>query len=59
MMAKGKVIREKRNEAAHSERMDFRSLFYVKDSLLTLSENNIFERFYKMKLDYSGRVSTH
>jgi hypothetical protein len=54
LMEKWKLIREKRNEAAHSERMDFRSLIYVKDSLLTLSENNIFERFYKMKMTYRG-----
>lgn len=49
------VIREKRNEAAHTEMVGRLSLELVKSSLINLSMSHIFEKFYQMKREFSGR----
>ena len=51
-----KVIREKRNEAAHIEMVDRSSLDVVKDSLVNLSLSKVFEKFHQMKAEFSGRA---
>lgn len=49
-----RVIREKRNEAAHIEVVDEAVLLTVKRSLEGLAASQAFERFCKMKMQYSS-----
>ena len=55
LLANWQAIREKRNEAAHTEMVDESSLVIVKNSLMNLSLSQIFEKFYRMKTEYSGK----
>lgn len=47
-------VRDKRNEAAHTEMIDEASLWSIKDALQELSTNGLFEKFYVMKQQYRG-----
>lgn len=51
-----KRVREKRNEAAHSELVDEASLLDVKDALQKMADHRVFERFYRMKQQYRGEA---
>lgn len=51
-----RVIREKRNEAAHTELVNEDSVFVVKNALDELSRNQIFEKLYQMKTEYRGSI---
>lgn len=55
LLTNWQAIREKRNEAAHTEMVDESSLVIVKNSLMNLSLSHIFEKFYRMKTEYSGK----
>jgi len=55
LLTNWQAIREKRNEAAHTEMVDESSLMIVKNSLMNLSLSHIFEKFHRMKTEYSGR----
>ncbi|MCR4316002.1 MAG: hypothetical protein NUW37_06585 [Planctomycetes bacterium] len=52
-----KKVREKRNEAAHSELMDEASLLEVKLALQQMADDRVFERFCRMKQEYRGAAS--
>jgi len=51
-----KQVREKRNEAAHSELINEASLHIVKDALQRMSNCQLFEKFYRMKQQYRGET---
>jgi len=54
LLSNWQAIREKRNEAAHTKMVGESSLMIVKNSLMKLSSGHIFEKFYRMKSEYSG-----
>jgi len=49
-----KKVREKRNEAAHTEIMDEASIREVKQTLQQMAESGLFEKFFYMKNEYRG-----
>ena len=49
-------VREKRNEAAHNELMDMTSFLEVKRALQQMSDDKVFERFFRMKQEYRGET---
>jgi len=51
-----KIIREKRNEAAHTEMVGKASLIVVKKALMDLSMSKVFEKFCRMKSEYRGKI---
>jgi hypothetical protein len=54
LLTRWRVIREERNEAAHTELVDENSVLVVKSALDELSRHQVFERLYRMKVEYSG-----
>jgi hypothetical protein len=56
LMERWSLIREKRNNAAHSGITDMQSLLVVQGALTDLAQNKCFDKFYEMKLAYSGRT---
>lgn len=56
LLDKWKIIRKYRNEAAHTELVTSQALNTVKDALTYLAQNDYFEKFYQLKLRYSGRT---
>lgn len=47
-------VREKRNKAAHTEPIDKASLDAVKEALQQMTQNQVFEKFWRMKKEYRG-----
>lgn len=54
LMGQWETIRQKRNEAAHTEVVDKSALLTVKRSLESLVTSQMFEKFYLMKTQYRG-----
>lgn len=57
LMEQWAVIREKRNDAAHDRVTEMPALLEVRNALTSLAQNKCFEKFYEMKLAYSGRTN--
>lgn len=56
LMEQWAVIRERRNDAAHDRVTKMQALLEVQGALTNLAQNKCFEKFYEMKLAYSGRT---
>ncbi len=56
LMKQWAVVREKRNDAAHDRVTEMQALLEVQSALTSLAQNKCFEKFYEMKLAYSGRT---
>lgn len=56
LMQQWAVIREKRNDAAHDRVTDMQSLLELQGALTNLAQDKCFNKFYAMKLAFSGRT---